>query len=64
MFDIIVRNCGHGEWLPIIVVTDTGKELFRGNRYFDRKLAWAKATEAWDESTTGNIIEFKQEQGL
>lgn len=68
MIDIIIRDCGHGEFLPLIVVTtDLGgylRELYRGERVNGREAAWLRATTAWDESTTGNIIEFKQEQGI
>jgi hypothetical protein len=64
MIDIVIRDCGYGEWLPIITVTDTGKELYRGDRLRSFEAATLRAKTAWDESTTGNIIEFKQEQGL
>jgi hypothetical protein len=67
MIDIIVRDCGHGEWLPIIRSVDgygEGTELYRGNRVNGREAAWLMGKTAWDESTTGNIIEFKQEHGL
>ena len=68
MIDIIIRDCGHGEFLPLIVATtDLGKflrELYRGDRVNGREAAWLKAKTAWDESTTGNITEFKEANGL
>jgi hypothetical protein len=64
MIDIIIRDAGYGEWLPIIKVTDTGKELYRGAREQSQEEALAAARESWDESLTGNIIEFKRENGL
>ena len=64
MIDIIIRDCGHGEWLPIIKATDSGEELYRGRRWTSPDLAFAKAKEIWDEDGTGNIIDFKKEQGL
>jgi hypothetical protein len=64
MIDIIIRDCGYGEWLPIIIVTDTGKELSRGSREPSREEALESAKESWDESLTGNIIEFKKANGL
>ena len=64
MVDIIIRDCGNGEFLPIIVVTDSGKELYRGSREFGREGAFVRAKTAWDESTTGNITEFKETNGL
>jgi hypothetical protein len=64
MIDLIVRDCGYGEFLPLIVVTSNGKELYRGDRVRGREAAWLRGKTAWDESTTGNITEFKQENGL
>jgi len=64
MIDIIVRDCGHGEWLPIITVTATGKELYRGSRVVSGFLALAKAQKIWEENGTGNIVEFKGANGL
>jgi len=64
MIDFIVRDCGHNEWLPIIVETNTGRELYRGSRQGSPVAALEKAEEVWDDNGTGNIIEFKQEHGL
>ena len=64
MIDIILRDCGYGEFLPIITETDSDKELYRGDRVNGRETAWLRAKTAWDESTTGNISEFKQANGL
>jgi hypothetical protein len=70
MIDIIVRDCGYGEFLPIIIVTPNcgsamqGKELYRGSREKSREEAFRAASESWDESLTGNIIEFKKANGL
>jgi len=64
MIDIIIRDCGYGEWLPIIVETATQKELYRGDRVRGREAAWLRAKTVWDEDETGDIIEFKQEHGL
>lgn len=67
MIDIIIRDCGNGEWLPLII-TSTGKELFLGSRVsgssVGRELAFVQAKTAWDESTTGDIIEFKRKYGI
>jgi hypothetical protein len=64
MIDIIIRDCDHGEWLPIIKATDSGEELYRGRRWTDPDLAFALTKEIWDESRTENIVEFKQRNGL
>ena len=68
MIEFIIRDCGHGEFLPLILqTTDMGgflRELYRGDRVNGREVAWLRAKTAWDESTTGNIVEFKQEKGL
>jgi hypothetical protein len=64
MIDIVIRDCGYGEWLPLIIVTATGKELYRGERIGSAEAAWLRGKTAWDESLTGNIIEFKQKNGL
>ena len=64
MIDIIIRDCGCGEWLPIIVETDTGRELYRGDRIEGPVLAFNKAQLVWLENDTGNIVEFKQKHGL
>jgi hypothetical protein len=64
MIDLIVRDCGYGEWLPLIVVTATGAELFRGSRLPNRDAAYDKAVSTWEESGTGNIIDFKKANGL
>lgn len=62
MIDIIIRDCGHGEWLPIIKATDSGEELYRGDRLPSYESASLRAKTAWDEDLTGNIIQFKREQ--
>lgn len=64
MIDYVIRDCDHGEWLPIIVVTDTKKELYRGERARDPVIALFRARGVWEDSETGNIIEFKKENGL
>jgi hypothetical protein len=70
MIDIIVRDCGYGEFLPLIIVTPNcgsamqGKELYRGDRVNGREAAFLRAKTAWDESGTGNITEFKRANGL
>ena len=64
MIDFIIRDCGHGEFLPIIVVTETGKELYRGNRMRSAGEALERAETCWHENGTGNIVQFKQEHGL
>lgn len=64
MFDIIIRYCGWGEFLPVIVNTETGAELYRGARHSSADAAFAKALEVWETNGTGNIAEFKQAQGL
>ena len=64
MIDIIIRDCGHGEWLPIITETNTGKELYRGERVRSYEAASLRAKTAWDESTTGNINEPQEAKGL
>ena len=67
MIDIIVRCCGHGEWMPIIRTVDgwgNGTELYRGERHPTHEAAWRKAVEVWDSSGTGNIVEFKRERDL
>jgi hypothetical protein len=64
MVDLIVRYCGHGEWLPIIRSVDgygQGTELYRGDRQRSAEAAWNKAVGAWSSNATGNIIEFKRE---
>lgn len=64
MIDIVIRDCGYGEWLPIIVVTSTGKELYRGNRYKSFASASERAKTAWDESLTQNIRDVKEKHSL
>ncbi len=63
MIDIVLRDCGHGEWLPIIKVTPVGghgRELYRGSRLNSREAAFDKAREVWDNDGTGNIAAFKR----
>lgn len=64
MIDIIVRDCGYGEFLPIIVATDTGKELYRGSRVKSYEAASLRGKTAWEESLTQNIRDFREEKGL
>jgi hypothetical protein len=64
MIDIVIRDCGYGEWLPLIIVTATRQELYRGDRLSSSDAAWLRGKTAWDESQTGNIIEFKRKNGL
>lgn len=64
MIDIIIRYCGCGQWLPIIIVTGTDRELYRGERVRSFEAAALRAKTAWDEGLSGNIVEFKQEHGL
>jgi hypothetical protein len=62
MIDIVLRDCGHGEFLPIINVAATGRELYRGDRVNSPEKALSKAIAAWAERATGNIREFRQRQ--
>ena len=62
MIDIIVRDCGRGEWLPLIRVTQSGWELYRGDRQTSHEAAWNKAIGAWESNATQNIVDFKAEQ--
>lgn len=64
MIDLIVRDCGYGEWLPIITETATGKELYRGSRLSSPEKALEKARSVWDNAETGNVAEFKKAHGL
>lgn len=64
MIDIIVRHCGRVGWLPIIVATDSGAELYRGSHHPTAEAAVAKAMEVWENSATGNIQEFRRERGV
>ena len=64
MIDIVLRDCGHGEWLPIIQATNTGEELYRGDRKSSPEAALSKAIEVWSEQGTGNIVDFRQANGL
>ena len=64
MIDITIRDCGHGEFLPIITITDSGKELYRGSRVKSREVAFDWAKSAWDKCMTCNITEFRKENGL
>ena len=58
MIDFVIRDCGHGEWLPIIQVVGTtrdsrfgnGEELYRGSRHPNREAAWNKVVEVWENS--------------
>jgi len=64
VIDLVIRDCGYGEWLPLIVETATGRELYRGSRLSSPEAALEKAQSVWDNSETGNIVEFKQQHGL
>ena len=72
MIDIVIRHCGHGEWLPLIVVNRAdaessfikGAELYRGERQRGREAAWNKAIDAWNSCASGNIAQFKSERGI
>jgi hypothetical protein len=64
MIDFVIRYCSYMEWLPIIVETGTGRELYRGDRHRTRQAAFDKAMEVWENDGTGNIVEYKQEHGL
>lgn len=64
MIDIIIRDCGRGEFLPIITATDSGKELYRGSRVASREVAFDWAKMAWDKRMTCNITEFRKENEL
>ena len=64
MIDIVIRDCGYGEFLPLIVATETKQELYRGDRVRSREAAFTRAKTVWDEAETGNVAEFKQEHGL
>jgi len=64
MIDIILRDCGYGEWLPIITETATGKELYRGDRLSSPEAALAKGIQTWADKATGNIAEFRKANGL
>ena len=72
MIDIVIRDCGHGEWLPIIVVNryvegsafNKGSELYRGERQRSPQVAFDKAIGAWATGASGNIADFKAEQRI
>ena len=64
MIDIIIRDCGYGEWLPLIIDSMDGLELYRGDRLPSYEAASLRAKTAWDESLTQNIRDFKEDRGL
>ena len=64
MIDYVIRRCGFHEWLPIILDTDSGKELYRGDRLDSPEEALAKAKEVFALGQTGYIVEFKRAHGL
>jgi hypothetical protein len=64
MIDIVLRDCGHGEWLPIIKATDSGVELYRGERKSSPEAALSKAIAVWEAGGTGNVVKFRQANGL
>ncbi len=59
MIDIIIRDCGHGEFLPLIIVTNTGRELYRGSRVASPELALERAKNVWENGGTGDVVEFR-----
>jgi len=62
MVDFIIRDCGRGEFLPLIVETNSGRELYRGSRVRSAEGALRKAQSVWENEETGNIQEFKAAQ--
>lgn len=64
MIDFIIRDCGYGEFLPLIVETNTGRELYRGDRLKSYEAAASKAKNIWETNGTGNIKEFRDAAGL
>lgn len=63
MIDIVIRDCGHGEWLPLIVTTKERRELYRGSRVRSPVEAMAAALAVWRDRATGNVAEFRAEHG-
>jgi len=64
MIYVIIRACGHGEWIPTIKVTDTGKLLYYGVRLPSYEAASLRAKVVWTDSLTDGIVKFKERHGL
>ena len=64
MIDFVIRDCGYGEFLSLIVVTDTKEELYRGERLKSFEQAAAKAKSIWETNGTGNVTRFRDQHGL
>ena len=70
MIDFIVRDCGRGEFLPMVIVSPhcgsalQGKVLYRGERMKDANQAFFKARDTWLNNGTGDIAAFKKENLL
>lgn len=64
MIDYVIRDCGYGEFLPLIVVTATQEELYRGDRLKSFEEAAAKAKSIWETNGTGNVTRFRDQHGL
>jgi hypothetical protein len=63
MIDIIIRDCGTIGHLPIITVTETQRELYRGSHHQSASDALEKAQQVWDENQTQDIKDFKKQEG-
>lgn len=64
MIDIVIRDCGAVGHLPIIIVTETQEELYRGSHHESASDAFKKAQRVWFENQTQNIIDFKKRSCL
>ena len=72
MIDFVVRDCGNGEFFPIIVVVGTtkdsrfgnGEELYRGERVPDPVQAFNRARMIWFGSASQTIAAFKKERKI
>ena len=62
MIDIVIRAGASGHWMPLIVVTDTQEELYRGEYKSSAQDALDKALSVWRNRETGNIVDFKEKQ--
>ena len=63
MIDIIIRDCGTTGHLPIITVTASRRELYRGSHHETASEALKKAQQVWDENQTQDIKDFKERAG-
>ena len=63
MIDIIVRDCGTVGHLPLITITETGIELYRGEHHSKASDAFEKAQRVWHQNQTQDIIDFKKKVG-